>query len=427
MKVQINAGYDKHLSFENRSIKYDELITHIIIFSLISASLISSAAAFIFLLSGLFHCVKRYQYSLAACKECWPLFSFSIVAIMSTLWSETPASSLKWALQIFCTTLICVSLIYTVKKEVIITALTVSLVTLMLYGLSSNNTVIISYTGEVVRIGHFGSKNNMSSFAAFSAMVGISTLCIPTMRPHMKALGGFCTLLSIVVFYYAKSLGTNLAFFTVLAIALAIFFYSTRNISIINRRIINPLIVGYFILFILSVIYFFNFSYYEDLMYSLGKDPTITGRTMIWEIGFDSIKDNPFLGVGYGAYWNIDNPGAIEIWELMHKEIGALFGFHNLYIHYYVELGILGFLSIVSIVGSCIKQAYLRATHGMELFDIFIFILFLFFFAKSFVETTGFAQFHFSHFNLCLIWMTLNRKTFFDCGKKTIVVFEGKA
>ncbi|WGV98433.1 O-antigen ligase family protein [Vibrio sp. YMD68] len=427
MKVNINGPIDRSLSLEKGIIKYDVLITNIIIFSLISASLISSAAAFIFLLSGLFHCVKRYQYSLAACKECWPLFSFSVVAIMSTFWSETPASSLKSALQIFCTTLICVSLIYTVKKEVIITALTVSLITLMLYGLSSNNTVIISYTGEVVRIGHFGSKNNMSSFAAFSAMVGIGTLCLPAVRPYMKVLGSFCTLLSIVVFYYAKSLGTNLAFFTVLFIALAIFFYSTKNISIINRRIINPLIVGYLIVFILSVIYFFNFSYYENFMYSLGKDPTITGRTMIWQVGFNSIQDNPLLGVGYGAYWNINNPGAIEIWELMHKEVGALFGFHNLYIHYYVELGVFGFLSIALIVGSCLKQAYLRATHGMELFDVFIFILLLFFFAKSFVETTGFAQFHFSHFSLCLIWMTLNRKTFFDCGKKTIIVFEGKA
>ncbi|PMJ99779.1 O-antigen ligase family protein, partial [Vibrio sp. 10N.261.55.A7] len=284
----------------------------------------------------------------------------------------------------------------------------------------------ISYTGEVIRIGHFGSKNSMSAFAAFSAIVGISTWLMDSIPKPIKMLGAICAALSILVFYFAKSLGTNLTFFIMLAISITLYIYSNRNFSIINRSTLNSLLIGYFLLFTVTIYSTFDFNYYENLMVSIGKDPTITGRTIIWQIGFYSIEDNPIFGVGYDAYWNEYNSGALEIWERMHKEVGDPFGFHNTYINYYVELGILGLLSILMVLLSCIKHSYQRVTHGMDPFDIAVFMLLLFYLSKSFFETSGFAPFSINHFSICLIWVTLNRKTFFDCGKKTIIVFEGK-
>ncbi|USD43114.1 O-antigen ligase family protein [Vibrio sp. SCSIO 43135] len=406
---------------------YEQFIAFVVIFSLIIASLVSQVAALIFLLSGLFHVIKRFDYVFAAFKQCWPLFAFSLVGILSTLWSDDPATSLKRGIQIFLTTLICVSLLYTVRKEIILSVLTISLTIITLYALSSSNTVTIAYTGEVIRIGHFGSKNAMSSFAAFGAMVGMSTWLLPRMNPIIKLVGLACMLLSMVTFYYAKSLGTNLSFFLIVTIAAGLYFYSNKNLSVINRQVVNALALIYLLVFIATIIVLFDYGYYENLMYSLGKDPSITGRTLIWEVGFRNIAEHPILGVGLRAFWHEDNAGALEIWQLLHKEVGAPFGFHNLYIHYYVELGLLGFLAILSVLGSCLFQVYRKSTNGMETIDIFLFSLLLFFVAKSFFEVGGFAQFNISHFNICLIWIYLHNKTYFDCGKKLKVKLEGKA
>ena len=405
---------------------YDVLISFIIIGSLITASLLSQVAALIFLLSGVLHVCLRFPYALAAMRVCWPLMLFATVGVLSTLWSDTPILTLKRSIQLMATTIICITLLYTVKKETIVSVMMISLAILMLYALSSSRTVTIAYTGEVVRIGHFGSKNAMSSFASFTAMVGIATWLLPSIPKPIKWLGAISMLLSMLTFYHAKSLGTNLSFFAILALALCLYFYTNRPISIINRRIFNIVFAFYFVLFVCLAIYFFDFKAYEELMYSIGKDPTITGRTIIWEIGSRSIMENPILGVGLHGYWNEDNLGAIEIWEALHKEIGAAFGFHNLYIHYYVELGVLGLTAILAIIHTSLKSIHHISSTKMEPFDIFVFCIFIFFLVKSFFETVGFTQFSLGHFKLCLFWIYLNRKTYADCGKKILITHETK-
>ncbi|NLD98502.1 MAG: O-antigen ligase family protein [Fibrobacter sp.] len=70
---------------------------------------------------------------------------------------------------------------------------------------------------------------------------------------------------------------------------------------------------------------------------SVGKDPTLTGRTELWNVLIEiGSKHLPF-GVGYGSFWigNIGN----NLWEIFtwQPEQG-----HNGYIDIYVELGIVG-------------------------------------------------------------------------------------
>lgn len=44
----------------------------------------------------------------------------------------------------------------------------------------------------------------------------------------------------------------------------------------------------------------------DEMFALIGKERTLTGRTDIWDELIRSIKDKPWLGYGYGAYW--DNP-----------------------------------------------------------------------------------------------------------------------
>jgi exopolysaccharide production protein ExoQ len=51
----------------------------------------------------------------------------------------------------------------------------------------------------------------------------------------------------------------------------------------------------------------------DALFETIGKDPTLTGRTAIWTFVVTEISQRPWLGWGYLAFWSTENPAAMEI------------------------------------------------------------------------------------------------------------------
>ncbi|MEO1791286.1 MAG: O-antigen ligase [Cyanobacteria bacterium J06629_19] len=51
---------------------------------------------------------------------------------------------------------------------------------------------------------------------------------------------------------------------------------------------------------------------FDQVMISLGKDPSLTGRTEIWSLTIDSILRQPWLGYGYKTFWQdgLEGPSA---------------------------------------------------------------------------------------------------------------------
>lgn len=68
----------------------------------------------------------------------------------------------------------------------------------------------------------------------------------------------------------------------------------------------------------------------------MGKDPTLTGRTVIWNAVM-SIKTNPVVGVGYESFWL--EPRLLQVWKLTGPGINEA---HNGYLEVYLNLGIVG-------------------------------------------------------------------------------------
>ncbi|MEO0408803.1 MAG: O-antigen ligase family protein, partial [Cyanobacteria bacterium P01_A01_bin.135] len=71
----------------------------------------------------------------------------------------------------------------------------------------------------------------------------------------------------------------------------------------------------------------------------LGKDPTFTGRTLIWASAAELLKSQPWLGFGYQAFWHgMEGPSAYIIREVMWIVPDAHNGFVELALH----LGLIG-------------------------------------------------------------------------------------
>ncbi len=105
----------------------------------------------------------------------------------------------------------------------------------------------------------------------------------------------------------------------------------------------------------------------EQLVGALGKDLTFTGRTNFWPLMLDKIWENPWLGYGYGAFWQgLDGPSA---YVLNASEFKAPNG-HNGYLDLCLELGLVGLLiyTIQYIISFQKSLIYIKNTKTSEAF-----------------------------------------------------------
>jgi O-antigen ligase len=83
----------------------------------------------------------------------------------------------------------------------------------------------------------------------------------------------------------------------------------------------------------------------EAVLSALGKEPTLTGRTQLWEAVWSSIRERPWLGYGYGVFWSGwegASGAVIEAvgWETPHA--------HNGVLDLWLSLGFLGVATFVT-------------------------------------------------------------------------------
>lgn len=101
----------------------------------------------------------------------------------------------------------------------------------------------------------------------------------------------------------------------------------------------------------------------ESIAEAFGRNMTLTGRTIIWDVVLDH-QDRPLLGFGYYAFW--DTPIAFTIYE----EAGDLIHIrtvHNGYIEVFIDGGIVGVILLAIYLGSraiyCYKTLFDDPAH----------------------------------------------------------------
>lgn len=132
-----------------------------------------------------------------------------------------------------------------------------------------------------------------------------------------------------------------------------------------NYLFMVPVLIGMSSAGIILYILFTNNA--ELLAGAFGKDLTLTGRTNFWPLMIDKIWEKPWLGYGYGAFWQgLEGPSAY-VWNA--STFKAPNG-HNGYLDICVQLGLVGFASYaLAFVTSFQKAiAYVRLGKTADVF-----------------------------------------------------------
>ncbi|GAW93300.1 O-antigen ligase family protein [Calderihabitans maritimus] len=79
------------------------------------------------------------------------------------------------------------------------------------------------------------------------------------------------------------------------------------------------------------------------------------GRTGIWQVGWEMVKDHPFLGVGLGNFPRRFNE-YVRLIPAMEKRVGFNRDPHSTFLQVQAELGLIGFLLFLALLSSVLKQ-----------------------------------------------------------------------
>ncbi len=107
--------------------------------------------------------------------------------------------------------------------------------------------------------------------------------------------------------------------------------------------------------FCLYLILAFGFGLNGDLAGAVGRDPTLTDRTIIWNVVLN-IHTNPLIGTGYESFWL--GPRLQEVWQTMPGVSES----HNGYLEVYLNLGLIGVFLIIGLLITSYRKICRRLT-----------------------------------------------------------------
>ncbi len=97
----------------------------------------------------------------------------------------------------------------------------------------------------------------------------------------------------------------------------------------------------------------FGLFFSDTLFELLGKDPTLTGRSVIWSYVINYIFQKPLFGWGYEGFWSVSSAPALEIADAIHWFSPQA---HNGLLEILIHLGLVGAAIYISML---VRTAYL--------------------------------------------------------------------
>jgi exopolysaccharide production protein ExoQ len=324
----------------------------------------------------------------------WVLVLLPALALLSVLWSDYPDATLRLGIEYLVTTLIGIWAACCIKPRLAISALMSAL---------SLGVFCSVFIAPNQNSGIFGSKNYFALCISLLMLTAV-TVALDKAQPRVFRLTGFAAFaLSPPELFFAQSLGALVDTCATLAM-----FFALRAASQLHPRI-RSLVLLIILAFGTSVFLLGVSSVSSsDVLGFVGKDATLTGRTLIWQHGFDSIASHPIAGVGYAAFWQVGNWSAEQIWRFMQIPGKMGFHFHDIYLQIAVDLGVAGLLVFIATLIVLILRAIAvicsPSPEGEQWFAINILIFFL---LRSPIEVDLFFAFNIPSVLICFVWVYL--------------------
>lgn len=330
------------------------------------------------------------------------------VAVISTLWSELPAATLRGALQ-YASTIVCgIAAARLLRVETLVKGILIGSIIVLPYSFLEGQYKYDVVDGAYSFAGAFGSKNQLGLYSSLALIASIGTFFLLRTGVRWNIVALAVGALSMLALSLAQSATSTLTIIGSVGVGGVVLVAS--RLAPTARRITAAMAI---VLVALALLWAEEMGAFESVLEIFGKDATLTGRTFLWREGIQIGHENPILGLGYYAFWQHDNAEAEDLWEIFYITSRTGFHFHNTLIEGYVALGLIGVLLLGLLTLGLIWQSIAVALSRPERDGMTILVaLALLFAVRSIVEIDFFTPYTVGSFMVpyLLVYMAEHRR-----------------
>lgn len=275
-------------------------------------------------------------------------FILCVVAVgaLSVLWSDDPSTSIRKAVALATWTMFGLFLATRYDTRELLRYLALALGIIAVLSLA---TVLlkpdygIETSLQRAWRGVFTTKNVLGEMMLLAAVV---FACMASRPGIVRAMAIICFALSVVLIFFAKAIAA-LLIVPVLAVMIPIVFAFRRNNA--AAALLLCCLLG------VSAAASVTIAEQDTVLRVLGKDATLTGRTVLWGEVIKHIEERPMLGYGYGAFWEPSARASERVraaigWDAPHS--------HNGLLDIWLDLGLPGALSLLAAYILALRRAW---------------------------------------------------------------------
>lgn len=310
----------------------------------------------------------------------WPLLLYPLLTLVSVLWSALPTDAMRFSIQLMVSVLMGVFFgsrftprqIFLAFFGVMLFAMTVSVMNL-------TSAITPAYDGRHLFQGIFSSKNALGHRAVlFTASCTFGLLVLPRFRLRMR-LACLMGLGIVAIVLAVAGSATGILFSFMASVAGVLLWGMLRSRGL--WQFVLAICLGAVGLFLIASL-FTKLDPLTFLLSLVGRDATLTGRTILWHFGWEHYLLRPWLGFGAAGFW--ENPHfASDILQLQRRYGDGVVGFHDLIVELLVMLGPLGLVTHMTLTIVCVYRTLWHARHRTDPYAAWAVIMILSIFGMS--------------------------------------------
>jgi O-antigen ligase len=316
-------------------------------------------------------------------QRAWPLALLTLLTLVSTLWSQDPGSTLRRAIALILSTWFAFYIVLRFNPRTFVNLLVIAfgvlLVVSILAAAVPGQGITPSGTYAGAWRGLTGNKNELGRVVALAvALLPAAALLGMTDRPRRAFIVGAAALPVLLLSHSATSLMA-----AVLGIVLGGVGYVLCGGRIGRVRLRAELRAILGVIAVVGGLALFTVAW-TPLLTALGRDPTLTGRTKLWDWALTVNQDRHLLGSGYRSFWIDENTRYFFLAFAWNKngegERSDSFSgpthAHSGYVDLILELGIVGLsIFIVTVLSGLVNLRRVVRRGNLDLGFIFAVIV----------------------------------------------------
>lgn len=286
---------------------------------------------------GFAGCVAlRYRQIAPFALRCWPLLLIPGLTCLSMFWSPVPSQALRFGLMMLLTLSIALYIgLRLTPRQILQSAFAACAVSVFvaLPEMSSLDDEIGLY-----------SQKNVFAIRMLLAMIMATGVALDRGQPVLLRFvaAPFVPLTFFMIIQAESATALLLAAASTLILVTVWIFWTNLGRIRHLRSLVAIVFAGLGLTGILLFMNLPNNSIVQDVLFALGKDATLTGRTELWDAAERISAERPWLGVGAEGFWQPWVGEAESILDWAYKRSGSKFSFHSTYYEVLVHLGLVG-------------------------------------------------------------------------------------